>query len=1360
MMVSEDKDSVSGSQQRPLPRPGAHYLAKYVLRGSAVLQAVQGHLRSPTSDDIVFGKETSLELVVFNDGVVQSICEQPVFGIIKDLAVVGWTGKSRQSWPQMIGKDLLVVLSDSGKLSFLAFSFEMHRFLAVDHIQLSKPGNSIHHIGRMLAVDPDGYFIAASAFEDQFVLFSFSTYAGDSIIDEKMFYPPENKGEASSVKDTVRTNIRGTIWSMCFVSHGTDHSSKGYYPTLATIMHRKGRLRNELLLFGCTLRTRVVQFISSYPEAESGPLALSICAVPHLSGFAIVFRIGDALLMDFTDPYCIRCVQRINIGLPSGIDDPDSFQESSRGMDIDDEGMSNVAVCALLELSDSAAAMAKDNDPMSIDNGIETASTSKHVCAFSWEPSESEGANLILCLDTGEIYILEIHFTTEEIRVLLSDCLYKCAPCKDLIWLKGGFIVGLVEMGDGLVLKLDDDAGVIFKSHIQNIAPILDFSVIDDHDEKQDLIFSCSGMSPVGSLRILRSGLSVEKLVKTAPIYQGITGTWTLMIKKSDLYHSFLVLSFIEETRVLSVGLNFFDSTDATGFHPDVCTLACGLISDGLLVQIHRAGVKLCSPTKAAHVKGFPLSLPFCTSWCPGNSISSGAVGHNAVIVATSNPCFLIVLGVRSSTTNPHELYEIQRLRLQHEVSCMFIPEEEINFKELLLDGDIVEKDNQETSCNGDALNLTFVIGTHVPSVEVLSFTHNRGFRFLATGEITIDNALGTPLSSCIPEDVRLVLVDRFYVLAGLRNGMLFRYEFPQSSRQSSSLDYCAKNSGNCSSVLLQLIAIRRIGKTPVVLVPLRDSLDADVVVLSERPWFLHVSRHSIACTSISFQPATHATCVSSFDCPNGILFVADNRLHLVELDHCKRLNARKFSIEGTPRKILYHKDSKTLLILRTGLRDASFSSDICRLDPVSGVLLSKFTCEPGETAKCMQIMRIGYQHLLVVGTSQCPGRTIMPSGEAESAKGRLIVLSLDNVQNSPESNSLISNFSSPSRISSSLPEEAVGHATERLSCASVGSSPEDASNDSIKIEEMEAAHLRVIYQNQLPGAVLAICSFLDRYLLASAGNILNVFCFVTDNPLRLRKHSMTKTRFTITCLTTYYTRIVVGDCRDGVLFYSYTDDLRKLEQLFSDPAQRLVADCTLLNMDIAVVSDRRGSISVLSNVDDLEGSESPEKNLFVNCSFYMGETVMSIQKGLSSYRLSMDGILDESDHSDIVYKSLYNSIVASTLLGSVLIIVPVTREEHYLLETVQTKLAVHPLTAPVIGNDHKEFRGRGTQAGVPTILDGDMLIQFLELTREQQEAVLSIHCSEKNSPTFDSSHPISVNQVIQTLERIHHALS
>lgn len=113
-----------------------------------------------------------------------------------------------------------------------------------------------------------------------------------------------------------------------------------------------------------------------------------------------------------------------------------------------------------------------------------------------------------------------------------------------------------------------------------------------------------------------------------------------------------------------------------------------------------------------------------------------------------------------------------------------------------------------------------------------------------------------------------------------------------------------------------------------------------------------------------------------------------------VEMIHCKRLNVQKFSIDGTPRKLLYHNESKTLLVLRTGLKGGPCSSDICRVDPLSGTLLSKFQCEPGETAKCMQIVKVGNEQVLAVGTSQSSGRIIMPSGEAERFAVEFLVLS------------------------------------------------------------------------------------------------------------------------------------------------------------------------------------------------------------------------------------------------------------------------------------------------------------------------------------------------------------------------------
>ncbi|KAG6526826.1 hypothetical protein ZIOFF_016827 [Zingiber officinale] len=1403
-------------------RRGVHYLAKCVLRGSAVLHAVQGHFRSPYSKDIVFGKVlASVSLAVITNELL-SMVFAPIsvlfsFGsyyfvrvLEKVTACVTKMGRTGQ------GKDILLVLSDSGKLSLLTFCSEMHRFFAMTHIELSKPGNTRHQLGRMLAVDPGGCFVAVSAYEDQFAVINLAISSERNVVYEKIYYPPESKIDASNGRDTLGSIVRGTIWSMCFISHGT-YQTKGYNPLMAIIMNRKGSLMNDLLLFGCDPYSRIIQIISRY--FESGPLALDISAIPHLPGFAILFRIGEMLLMDLTDPQNVCCYHKISFDVPLLVEDKGYFDESCKILDVDDEGMFNVAACALLELKDSAADMYKNDDPMSIDssNG-KFSSTTKLVCSWTWEPATSLDSKLLLCLDTGELFKVEISSGAGGVQINLSDCLYKGMACKALLWTSCGLIAGLVEMGDGFVLKLEHDR-LSYKSSIQNIAPILDISLANYYDENQDQMFACCGMNPGGSLRTVRSGISVEKLLRTAPIYPGVTGMWTLRMKQSDSYHSFLVLSFVEETRILSVGLSFSDVSEAVGFQPDVCTLACGLFADRMLVQIHRCGVKLCLPSSSAHPEGIPLSQPFFSCWSPNNmTISVGAVGQNLVIVATSNPCFLYILGVRSISAFNFEIYEIQHVRLQYEVSCISIPLRNANSKHLASEVTPNVKDHEASHIDKCDINTAFVIGTHKPSVELLSYGHQDVFRVIAVGAIEVSNALGSPISGCIPEDVRLVSVDHPYVLAGLRNGMLLRFEWSAQtdpSRHSGFTRSCFNDFGSLSSsvdtlnsyysamedtkapapIFLQLIAIRRIGITPAVLVPMKESLDADIIVLSDRPWLLYTARHSLAYTSISFQPATHVSPVSSVDCPKGVLFVAENSLHLVEMIHCKRLNVQKFSIHGTPRKLLYHNESKTLLVLRTGLKGGPCSSDICRVDPLSGTLLSKFQCEPGETAKCMQIVKVGNEQVLAVGTSQSSGRIIMPSGEAESfsvglsmfvcalplaffTEMTVLVLALGsckvNVGEVDECclfglGKKFSDYKLELRRNSLLVAiiyrfrkysgrvhlcdetvKIIGHAGEELSLNSQCSSQGDICCDGIHLDETGAGQLRLVSQALASGAVLSVCSYLDQFILASAGNTLNVFGFANENPQRLRKFATGRTRFAITCLKTFYNRIAVGDCRDGILFYSYHADVKKLELLYSDPAQRLVADCALMNRDTAIVSDRKGNISVLSCPNTLEANEYPEKNLVLNCSFYMGETVMSIVKAPVPCKLPVDNFPNKSIGVEIVQKSSYDSIVASTLLGSVFILIPITSEEYALLDAVQDRLAVHSLTSPVLGNNHREYRGRGFPSGVPSILDGDMLMQFLELTSMQQESVLASSGGGSNSHALASEshrHPLYSNQ-------------
>lgn len=97
-----------------------------------------------------------------------------------------------------------------------------------------------------------------------------------------------------------------------------------------------------------------------------------------------------------------------------------------------------------------------------------------------------------------------------------------------------------------------------------------------------------------------------------------------------------------------------------------------------------------------------------------------------------------------------------------------------------------------------------------------------------------------------------------------------------------------------------------------------------------------------------------------------------------------KRQNAQKYRLGGTPRKILYHSEGRLLLVMRTDLDYDTHSSDICCVDMLSGSVMSSFKFEPGETGKSMELVRVGNEQVLVVGTSLSTGPAIMPSGEAE----------------------------------------------------------------------------------------------------------------------------------------------------------------------------------------------------------------------------------------------------------------------------------------------------------------------------------------------------------------------------------------
>lgn len=99
-----------------------------------------------------------------------------------------------------------------------------------------------------------------------------------------------------------------------------------------------------------------------------------------------------------------------------------------------------------------------------------------------------------------------------------------------------------------------------------------------------------------------------------------------------------------------------------------------------------------------------------------------------------------------------------------------------------------------------------------------------------------------------------------------------------------------------------------------------------------------------------------------------------------VEMEHSKRLNVQRLPLSRSPRHVLYHPESKMLLVMRSDL----VASDICCVDPLTGGLHNCFQLDEGEIGRCMQLWNQRGEQLLLVGTGLTDGKPIMPNGEPE----------------------------------------------------------------------------------------------------------------------------------------------------------------------------------------------------------------------------------------------------------------------------------------------------------------------------------------------------------------------------------------
>jgi splicing factor 3B subunit 3 len=125
---------------------------------------------------------------------------------------------------------------------------------------------------------------------------------------------------------------------------------------------------------------------------------------------------------------------------------------------------------------------------------------------------------------------------------------------------------------------------------LDSLAPLLDVKAADLCQDDTMQIFAACGRGARSSLKILRQGLQVSEQAVTQLATQP-TAVWSVKRHRSDPFDSYIVVSFINSTIVLSIGETVEEVSDS-GFIDQTQTLHCALLGDDSLLQVHPDGIR------------------------------------------------------------------------------------------------------------------------------------------------------------------------------------------------------------------------------------------------------------------------------------------------------------------------------------------------------------------------------------------------------------------------------------------------------------------------------------------------------------------------------------------------------------------------------------------------------------------------------------------------------------------------------------------------------------------------------------------------------------------------------------------------
>lgn len=573
----------------------------------------------------------------------------------------------------------------------------------------------------------------------------------------------------------------------------------------------------------------------------------------------------------------------------------------------------------------------------------EAKSIATHPTSFvAYGQIDKDGSRFLLGDHLGILYILFLKHSNSKVTDVKLEKVGETSIPKALCYLDNGVVFVGSAFGDSQLIQLrseSDEKGNFIEilDSFTNLGPIVDFCVVDLDRQGQGQIVTCSGVGKDGSLRVIRNGVGINEMAMLE--LNGMNGVWALRNSFDASFDSMVVVSFIRETRFLSIQGEELEEKEVEGFSSQEQTIFCSNVINKQFVQITESSIRL--------VDCGTLKLNSSYSPPKGKKINVGSCNSQQVLISTGSG-HLMYFEIANN-----QLMLKQETDLEYEISC-------VNLNVL----------NNESGSNGQSKASICAVGLWTDvSVRILGLPNlNQLHKQLLGGEI-------------LPRSVLLVTFEEInYLLCGLGDGQIFHFTI------------------DIETGMLQNLKKITLGTQPIILNTFKSNHSINVFASSDRPTVIYSSNKKLLFSNVNLKEVSNMTPLNSQAFPDSLAIASKEGLTIGTIDEIQKLHIRTIPLCESPRRISYHEKSNVFGVL-TATTSPTTGDDINYfkiIDEQTFETLHSYQLETFEQGSSIEVVSFTDElsKYFVVGTAYA-----MPT-EEEPTKGRILVFSVSDNTN------------------------------------------------------------------------------------------------------------------------------------------------------------------------------------------------------------------------------------------------------------------------------------------------------------------------------------------------------------------------